>query len=520
MQRVPPKIVLVGVSRQVQGLQWESDKQLRIGRHQGQDIVLNDSSVSREHAEVLATGRGWMVRDNASATGTFLNGIRLDGQPRKLQPEDVIHCSQIAFRVAVLEEGIQSPPPLPNPEKLNIKTTGFLARIQASTQRTWEQGLKGLSPDNEHMAQGKHFFTLVRAGYHLSRIGSIKELLQSILDDSVTVFNAQQGAIFLFDEAQRGLSAKALSSLRGEGPSNTVFSQTLAGRCFEKGESILCSDVHNFQELPVPVGGPMNFIICALLRSPRKKLGVLYLSRGAGDGEFTKEDLDLADALAASISTGIECAQLVEKHREPFLVKASAFVRRAMELRDPRVGRHLDRVQMYCAWLAEELGLPAAERQTLHVAACMHDLGKLVAPDATLENEYPLNEGELADLRDQLIKGEALAEALPDMEPVLPIIRGHHEHWDGTGYPEGLAGENIPLLARILAVANALDTMISERPYRSAKTFDDAISELSNKAGKQFDPKVVQVFLRLRAKVKVQVERDAAATPALASASS
>jgi HD-GYP domain-containing protein (c-di-GMP phosphodiesterase class II) len=241
----------------------------------------------------------------------------------------------------------------------------------------------------------------------------------------------------------------------------------------------------------------MASVICALLRSPRQRLGVLHLDRGLKQEPFTREDLQLADALAASISVGIECAQVVEKHREPFLVKAAAFVRRAIELRDPHTGRHVERVKMYASWLADELRLPPEDCKNLQVGALLHDVGKIAVRDAVLQKRDKLTPAELAVMREQTLKGVALAECLPDLAPVLPIIRSHHERWDGTGYPDGLAGESIPLLARIVAIADAFDAMTVDQPYRHARPLQEAFAELNAGAGTQFDPKLVQVFCHL-----------------------
>src|SRR5207237_2562010 len=157
------------------------------------------------------------------------------------------------------------------------------------------------------------FFALVRAGYHLCRIESLKEMLQSVLDDTLTVFNAQRGAALLRDDASGQFRVQAC--VPAPRPGNAGYSLTLTERCFHKGESFLCTD-----SLPQDAGGAQGrgSIICAIMRSPRKRLGVLQLVRSQEQEAFSNEDLQLADALAASISAGVECAQLVDRYREPF----------------------------------------------------------------------------------------------------------------------------------------------------------------------------------------------------------
>jgi response regulator RpfG family c-di-GMP phosphodiesterase len=277
-----------------------------------------------------------------------------------------------------------------------------------------------------------------------------------------------------------------------------AYSLTLTQHCFRKGESFLCSD-----SLKSQWGGGENerdraSVICALLRSPRKRLGVLHLGRRADQTPFNNEDLQLADALAASISAGVESAQIIERYRDPFLSKTATFVRRVLELRDPAAGQHLQRVHTYAGVIAEELGLHPEDRKVLQVGALLHEMGHVVMPEPG------------AAPRELALKAAALAEALPDLEAVVPMIRSQHEHWDGTGVPDGLAGEKIPLSARIVAVADAFDTLMTE----SGRTLDDALNELKSAAGSRFDPKLVEHLVRLRPRLEEQLRGSAEAPEA------
>jgi hypothetical protein len=486
------RIVLSGISSHIAGLHWETDERLLIGREPDLDIVLNDPAMARKHAEVRLTQRGWVVQDLSNRNATFLNGLPVNQEAQKLLLHDVLHCGQTGFRVTVLETAAQPRVALPLPDKLDIETTRTVATLKSATQRSWEQALQGLTPDSGMMAHGKKFFALIRAGYHLCRIQSLKELLQSILDDTVAVFNAAQGAVLLYDDsaAQFKLHAYAPRPCpQGKKP----YSLTLTQHCFRKGESFLCSD-----SLKSQWGGGDNerdraSVICALLRSPRKRLGVLHLGRRADQTPFNNEDLQLADALAASISAGVESAQIIERYRDPFLSKTATFVRRALELRDPAAGQHLQRVHAYAGLLAEELGLHPEDRKLLQAGALLHEMGHLAVPEPNTA------------LREQALKAAALAESLPELESVLPIIRSQYEHWDGTGIPDGLAGEKIPLSARMVAIADAFDTLTTE----SGRTLDDALNELKSAAGCRFDPKLVEVLVRLRPRLNEQLRGNA-----------
>ena len=504
MHNIDPstRIVLSGHDH-LSGRRWEASTVLRIGRGNEVQIVLDAPCVSTQHAEVRATHRGWTIRDLGSAQGTFLNGIPLTRE-QKIQVDDVIHCGSEALKVTELAEPSYAPTETPRRKQESVNAGGKIMKVQAATQRSWEQGLQELSAGTARPHHGKHLFTLLRAGYHLSRVGSLLEMLESVLNDTVAVLAAQQGAILLADEATGELAPFAFS-FPGKPDAIKNVSMTLATRCYSRGESLLCNDItHSDTESRSPslADGHMSSIICALLRSPRQQLGVLHLHRGPMQEPFCEEDLYLADAVAASVSVGIECAQIIDKHREPFFHKITAFVSRAIELRDPHTGKHSDRVQTYAMMLAQSIGLAKEECLRLRIGAGLHDVGKIVIGDDILQKPGALLPTELAKMHQATLKGVALAETFPDLVPFLPIIRSHHERWDGQGYPDGLNGKNIPQLARIVTIANAFDTMTVEQPYRPAMSLDQALAELTAGAGTQFDPSLVGEFVKMRSQLE------------------
>jgi HD-GYP domain-containing protein (c-di-GMP phosphodiesterase class II) len=141
------------------------------------------------------------------------------------------------------------------------------------------------------------------------------------------------------------------------------------------------------------------------------------------------------------------------------------------------------------------LGLRRDELDELARAAQLHDLGKLAVPDEILNKPGPLDEREWAFVRQHTIVGERILRASPALRSVAAVVRSSHEHWDGSGYPDGLEGEDIPLAARIVCACNAYDAMTSHRPYREALLPEDALNELMRLAGAQFDPNVVRVLV-------------------------
>jgi diguanylate cyclase (GGDEF)-like protein len=167
--------------------------------------------------------------------------------------------------------------------------------------------------------------------------------------------------------------------------------------------------------------------------------------------------------------------------------------------RDPTLAGQVGGVTEACLAVGRELGLDAGELPTLQAAASLHDIGKMAVPDAILSKPGPLTEDEWQFIRRHTLTGERILRAAPALAPVAPLIRSSHEHFDGSGYPDGLAGEQIPLASRIVAVCDAFDAMTSARPYRTAMSAEGALDELRRCAGGQFDPIVVAAFERVRA---------------------
>jgi diguanylate cyclase (GGDEF)-like protein len=181
--------------------------------------------------------------------------------------------------------------------------------------------------------------------------------------------------------------------------------------------------------------------------------------------------------------------------------------------RQPELRQHMDQVADHAAATARELGLTGELVDEVARAAELHDIGKIAIPDSVLHKPGPLDDGEWALMRQHTIIGERILLAAPALKPVAALVRASHERWDGTGYPDRLAGDAIPLGARIVAVCDAYDAMTSDRTYRAAMSASEAITELRHCAGSQFDPAVVDAFAAMLA--AEPSERDATAVPRL-----
>jgi putative nucleotidyltransferase with HDIG domain len=495
-------IRLRGITGATKGQIWEAAELLRMGRLDSLEIRIEDASVSRYHAEVRATPRGWRIRDLGSTNGTRLNGVRLNSGQWPLRLRDLIQLGDIALVVDELEEPRSEPAAGANQMD-----------IEATARFSWEEAIEGLAYDSNRCPRpGEQLLALIRAGHRLGHAASEDELLKGILSDAVAVLDAQRGAIALVDSPGRTLRLRAAATGRSEPRAiiagrdsglRPCFSLSLAQRSLDCGESILCQRVGEDPELAMArsiAEGAMASALCVLLRTPRQRLGVLHLDRGPWQKPFTRDDLHLADALAVNVSAGIESAQLLHKQRELFFNTITVLAQ-AVELRDQYTGGHTSRVTSYSLLLAEHLGLPVEDMELLRIGTPLHDIGKIGIDDAILRKPDRLTPAEFEAMKLHTVKGAEILETVPDLHPIIPIARSHHERWDGRGYPDGTEGEATPQLARIVAVADAFDAMTSDRPYRAGMSPEAAFAEVEKNSGLQFEPRLAAAFLAIRERI-------------------
>ncbi len=237
-------------------------------------------------------------------------------------------------------------------------------------------------------------------------------------------------------------------------------------------------------------------------------------------GGMCKEVLDHLDAinresqLPASITFGISTKTVEEdsmnsmlKNAEDMLfrskltqVDSSRYyviesIRRSLYEKDIETEEHAERLRVLSEKIGSHFGLTRSEEKELEIFAMLHDIGKIAISDSILNKPGKLDDHEWEKMKRHSEIGYRIARSVPELANVAEYILAHHERWDGTGYPKGLTGESIPLLARIVAVTDAFDAMTSDRPYRKAMKLEDAVMELKNCAGSHFDPSIVSIFI-------------------------
>jgi len=229
----------------------------------------------------------------------------------------------------------------------------------------------------------------------------------------------------------------------------------------------------------------------------------------AAAAHYTSQHFSLTTSLLlVPVTYAIYCAYQTQvtllKDREEHLNDMEALHLRtieglamAIEAKDQNTHDHLLRVRVYCSEIGVEMGLKPIEMQALLTAAFLHDVGKLAVPEHIVNKPGKLTYEEFEKMKIHPAVGADILERMRFPYPVAPIVRSHHEAWDGTGYPDGLAGECIPMGARILTAVDCFDALASERPYRRAMPLDDAMEAVRARSGKQFDPAVVEVLGRM-----------------------
>jgi putative nucleotidyltransferase with HDIG domain len=252
----------------------------------------------------------------------------------------------------------------------------------------------------------------------------------------------------------------------------------------EERKCALLEGVKSAALIPLIVGG--------------RVLGVISMGeeRSWERSPFGPEKVELCQSIARQAAVAIENARLYEELQQSF-IQTIATLAAAVEAKDPYTGGHSQSTMELAAVIARKMGLDDQEVELIRYACLLHDVGKIGISEQILGKPGPLDEEEWKIIRRHPALGANIVKRAALLQKLVPIILHHHEHYNGQGYPEGLRGENIPLKARILAVADAYQAMTSDRAYRQAMTVEQALATLRQGAGKQWDGKVVDVLHRI-----------------------
>jgi putative nucleotidyltransferase with HDIG domain len=331
----------------------------------------------------------------------------------------------------------------------------------------------------------------------LSGEAHLDRLLVKVVAAAKELCGAAAGRVVLFDPSNPDVLV--VSAAAGDG------AETLHGTRVKRGEGLTASvaetdqpvvlgrpgDDARFSRRADEVPAPLPGYLCAPLRHG-SVFGALTVA--GREGGFGREDRDLVASLARQAAVAIENA-LTHEQTVNYFTHTSEILVSFLEAMDVYYPGHSRKVAALADMVTRRLGLSEAERRTIHYAALLHDIGKTALDPAVLRAEGPLSEHHRPLLQKHPELGVQLLKPITLWEDLLPVIRAHHERWDGAGYPGGLAGEAIPLGARVVAVADAFDAMTRVTPHGPQRSVADALAELERCASGQFDPRIVRLFV-------------------------
>ncbi len=490
-------IPIVGLDGEEE-VRLSSTSSVTLGRGDSCTIRLMHSKVSRVHCRIAFENGFYSVEDLDSKNGTWVNNRRI--QKAILFHHDRLTVGGAEFRF-VLEAGI-------NEESTNfaVDINGditFETEIREPANAHTPSSLLLELPKKAHPAEGEarqdlekelsavcRIINTVNAEHHLDR------LFETIMDSVMEVTDADRG--YLIAAKRLGGVLMPLVSRNKEGIpvfARNTFSRSIVSECYESGYSILRSDpTSDYDASESVVAQQIQSIMCVPMRDEQGPVGVIYVDNVVGSRQFTKRDLKVLSAIGNQGGIAIRRAQMA-RQVEGLFRDAIRTIIGLVEVKDEYTYGHSERVTAVSLRIAELLPMERPDMRDIEIAGLLHDMGKIAVRPDVLRKPEALTESEYEAIKQHPVKGAAILNNVENAETIAAAVRHHHERWDGTGYPDGLAGEDIPLLARILAIADAFDSMASERPYKRVLAQDEIISELTEGTGTQFDPNITGLLL-------------------------
>jgi len=336
---------------------------------------------------------------------------------------------------------------------------------------------------------GQHYLEMLFSiGSAITSPFKVDDELEVILRNTLVAIQAQRGAILLLDPADGALEVRATAGYElGSGPP--------LGARFRISDKL---PVLHPEEPGVPLGirvqeDPSRKAAFVPMVAKERLVGGIEIALEGRKRALSANDQKLLYALASQAAIFIENARLERDVRSMFL-NIIVSMAGAVDARDAYTHGHSLRVARTSLLLGQQLGLPREKMEPLLLAGILHDVGKIGIPDTILKKPGRLNRKEFEIMKEHPVAGAKMLSHIAALSEVIPGIRHHHEFWDGSGYPDGLAGEAIPLSGRIILVSDALDAMTTDRVYRKGMPLEHARREIHKYGGSQFDPALVEAF--------------------------
>jgi len=384
-----------------------------------------------------------------------------------------------------------------SPQKIRQETFQLLSLLGKQTAVILEN-----SQLYSHMERRiNELSTLFKSSEIINSSLELEQIMNLLLELTLKEVKSEYGLLLLREQRTRKLIPQISKGISLSRIKKGCFSEGKGalGWVAKKGQSLI---IDNYQkDIRFQNSGEfLNLVPQAMLIVPLKvrkeTIGVLAIGNPLSHPFYTGNDLNIAQSLANQAAIAVKNAYLYQDLQKSLLNIVAALVN-AIEAKDKYTRGHSQRVTEYSLRIAKVLGLSKEEMKIIKSCGLIHDIGKIGINDNILHKSSKLNPEEYKIVKRHSVMGEEIIRPVEFLKKGLPVIRHHHERYDGKGYPDGLKGKAIPLLARILAVADSFDAMTSHRPYRKPLSLEESIMKLKEGSGTQFDPEIVKVFLSI-----------------------
>ncbi len=347
--------------------------------------------------------------------------------------------------------------------------------------------------------------TLMELTHQLNSTLDLDATLNTLILSVVGQLRVNSACLFLTDDREypRQLEASTFKGIKGEQarslsfPYGGAFARALLPVDGRDLEPRRLADMEHDADLDGEVGSLFAAgltLVCPVVLKSRLA-AILAVGEKVSGQDFLAHDLEMLRVLSESAAMAIENARLYKDLQDAYVSTVRLLVSR-IEEKDPYTHGHTERVAAYAVGIAQELGFIPEEVQRIQFGAFLHDIGKVHTEDHVLHKPGALTEEEWRMVKMHPLRGAEMVKGVRFLERVTDMIRHHHERVDGRGYPDGLKGDEISTAAKIVNVADAFDAMTTDRPYRAGLTMEQAIAQMTEKAGSQFAAEIVEVFVR------------------------
>jgi len=333
--------------------------------------------------------------------------------------------------------------------------------------------------------------------YEMSRaLGSTLDmdaLLASVLESALRIFDLDLGYVALRDKDAGALSIRALRRGTASGSGEAVHS-SMSEWVVREGRPLIFNPDSGTGSSQIDAVTGAKAALCVPLVSSEGAIGSITIGSSDPRYRFNSDDVRLLSTIANHVTIAVGNIELFLSLQEAYLATVRSLAT-AVDAKDSYTRGHSDHVATYATLIAERLHLSHEQKIALEMAAYLHDIGKIGVAEEILLKPGRLSDDEMEQMRHHPLIGANILKPIAFPWAITPVVRHHHESWDGSGYPAGLRGEEIPLLARILTVADSYEAMTADRPYRMGMRVADAVAELRACSGTQFDPRVVDALI-------------------------